>query len=255
MLEEWKDISGFEGQYQVSNLGRVRSLDRWVRAVSGGCYKISGQLMRAADNGSGYLFVVMCKHSKYTQRLVHRLVAEAFIPNPENKRTVNHKDGNRQNNYVDNLEWATSSENNKHAYKLGLRTWSEDSKRRVGAASKAREGKAVRCITTGEVFHSMSDAEKAYGLGASVVSSSIYRNLPTLNGYQFELVDASDAIRPIVTKVDGRRIRIKVQCLETGEIYTSATSAAKAYDIDPTSVLNSIANSKTVKGYTFIRLN
>jgi len=120
-LEEWRDIKGFEGHYQVSNLGNVRSLDRQIR-IKGKHQKFrksKGVNLVKTPDWDGYLNVGLCLNGKVTRRTVHRLVAMAFIPNPENKATVNHKDSNRANNKLLNLEWATISENAKHGYRFG----------------------------------------------------------------------------------------------------------------------------------------
>lgn len=95
--EIWKDITGYEGLYQVSNIGMVRSLN----------YRRTGrvQLLKLYKDRGGYLNVVLCKDGKEKRNLVHRLVAEAFIPNPDNLPQVNHKDENPSNNRVENLEW------------------------------------------------------------------------------------------------------------------------------------------------------
>lgn len=107
MAEKWVDIPGYEGLYQVSDCGRIAR----------------GQRIKIphTDRG-GYLTVWLSKDSKQKNYKVHRLVAQAFIPNPEGKRTVNHIDGNKQNNNLFNLEWATHSENINHANRTGLRT-------------------------------------------------------------------------------------------------------------------------------------
>lgn len=112
--EEWRDIKGFEGYYQVSNLGRVRSLDYWYEHIGRG-YVLhwelhKGRIMKMQKN-KGYNIVKLAKNSKQVTRQVHRLVAEAFIPNPDNLRVVNHKDENPANNNVDNLEWCTQNYN------------------------------------------------------------------------------------------------------------------------------------------------
>lgn len=129
MKEVWKDIKSYEGYYQVSNLGRVRSVNRIVIRGDGQREKRKGQLMKLRysnskkaleKNSNKRVSVILNKNGKKTCHLVHRLVAEAFIPNPENKETVNHIDGNTQNNSINNLEWATRSENVQHAYDNGL---------------------------------------------------------------------------------------------------------------------------------------
>lgn len=118
--EEWRDVSGYEGLYQVSNLGRVRSLDRWRKNGSGE-YKQKGRILNQGDTTTGYKQIVLNKDKKRKTLKVHRLVAIAFIPNPENKPNVNHIDGNPHNNKVENLEWCTQSENVQHAYDTGLK--------------------------------------------------------------------------------------------------------------------------------------
>ena len=106
MEELWKDIDGYEGLYQVSNLGNVKSLN----------YNRTGKerILKPGNNGLGYLNVLLCKNGKTKTFKIHRLVANAFIPNPYNKPEVNHKDENKTNNCVDNLEWMTSKENNNY---------------------------------------------------------------------------------------------------------------------------------------------
>lgn len=120
MEEMWKDIEGYEGFYQVSNLGNVRSLDRYVKNRMSNKNIKRGKILKSCINKHGYLAVHLIKETKGQTKTVHRLVANAFIPNPENKPEVNHIDGNKQNNILENLEWVTSSENTLHAIKTGL---------------------------------------------------------------------------------------------------------------------------------------
>lgn len=108
MEEIWKDVVGFEGLYLVSNLGKVRSLVRGTKLID----KSEG--IMAKTKHKGYEYVNIWKDGKCKKGIVHRLVAQAFIPNPENKPCVNHKDFNRSNNSVENLEWVTYRENIRH---------------------------------------------------------------------------------------------------------------------------------------------
>lgn len=114
MCEIWKPIKGFS-HYEVSNKGRIRS-KKFDNAHK-------GTILKFSICGSGYYKATLCEDKKHYQIMIHKIVAQTFIPNPENKRTVNHIDGNKLNNNVENLEWSTYSENLKHAYKNGLNYW------------------------------------------------------------------------------------------------------------------------------------
>ena len=116
-MEQWKDVVGFEGLYQVSDHGRVRTLPKKVATG-----RVQPQrIMKLQQTRKGYIVVPLCKETNRYSRQVHRLVAEAFIPNPDNKTTVNHKNNIKSDNRVTNLEWATLSENLKHAFDNGYR--------------------------------------------------------------------------------------------------------------------------------------
>jgi hypothetical protein len=115
-MVKWKNVVGYEGYYQVSDSGKVRSLTRYDRV---GRLKI-GVIKRTVIQNSGYKIVNLKVDGKQNNHLVHRLVATAFVSNPENKKFINHIDGNKLNNEVSNLEWCTRSENMKHANEIGL---------------------------------------------------------------------------------------------------------------------------------------
>lgn len=123
--EVWKDIEGYEGLYQVSTCGNIKSLPK-VRRNGTGTYIQKERLLKPSNTSTGYKKVELCKDGKRKSFKVHRLVAIAFIPNPDNKPEVNHIDGNKINNNIDNLEWVTSSENSVHAYETGLNSNKKD---------------------------------------------------------------------------------------------------------------------------------
>ena len=114
-----KPIESFETLYEIDDLGNVYSLPK-KRPTPTTIYYTKERMLKPYVSEKGYLLVDLRGHEKRTIKTVHRLVAEAFIPNPENKPQVNHIDGNKQNNCVDNLEWCTNSENQIHAFKSGL---------------------------------------------------------------------------------------------------------------------------------------
>lgn len=116
--EYWKPVVGYEGLYEVSNWGRVKSLDRLIEHYPSGKSLRKGVFKKLFDDGHGYKQVVLCKDGKLKTHKVHRLVAEAFLPNPNNYPCVNHKDENRLNNNVNNLEWCTYTYNNNYGTRL-----------------------------------------------------------------------------------------------------------------------------------------
>lgn len=114
--EEWRDIKGYEGHYQISNYGRVKS-----------SYMGKVKIVKPDLSTVGYLGIGLYKKGTYRRAKIHRLVAEAFILNPENKKTVDHIFNNKFDNYFENLRWATQAENNQYAYDTGAKKTGEES--------------------------------------------------------------------------------------------------------------------------------
>ena len=125
MEEIWKDIPEWEGFYQASTFGRVRSVDRVLITQNSHGFlsprKHKGEIISPNTNNRGYLYLCLCKDNNHHWfAKVHRLIAMTFLPNPNHLSDVNHKDGNKLNNKVENLEWCSHSENQKHALRTGL---------------------------------------------------------------------------------------------------------------------------------------
>lgn len=179
----WKTISGYEGYYEVSDAGIVRSIDRIIPDAQTGTKHIRGRIMKLTENknkdrgGSGYYVVNLRKHHTSCVVPVHRLVAEAFLPNDLNLPTVNHKDGNKHNNNVSNLEWATYSENNLHALTHGLR-----SPRGNVILQKTLDGKLVA------TYRSACEASRQTGIGRGIISHCLNHRVLTAGGYLWQKV-------------------------------------------------------------------
>ena len=120
MSEEWVTIPGYNGTYEVSVSGKVRSKDREIRLLDGRIRHWKGKLLSPKQNGKGYVFYTLSKDGVPKTHYVHRLLAIAFISNEGNKGYVNHCDGNPRNNDLSNLEWVSHAENVSHAYDTGL---------------------------------------------------------------------------------------------------------------------------------------
>lgn len=154
MNEVWKDIKGYEGSYQVSSIGRVRSLDRIITHMNMGVIRkhlFKGKILKPLLEHDGYLYLFLYKKGSYRKKFsIHRLVCETFISNPNNYPIINHKDEDKTNNAVENLEWCdysyNNTYNNKHI-KIGLkrRGWKPTNEMRLkmSIAAKNRKKKGI----------------------------------------------------------------------------------------------------------------
>ena len=183
--EIWKDIKDFEGIYQVSNKGRIKSLERTVTGKLNSIRTLPEKFITPTDNGKGYMVVALYKDDKRHFKKMHRLVAEAFIPNPDNKPEVNHIDGNKKNNTVENLEWNTTKENCEHRQKTGL-----------GNTENARKSrmKPIECydINTGKIistYDCAASAARALGCKNDAISRVVRGDRSSYKGMGFRLID------------------------------------------------------------------
>lgn len=237
--EEWRDIVGYEGAYQVSNLGRVKSLTR----IASDGRRLPGRLL--TPTGSRYKSVALHRSNKISNKLVHRMVAEAFIPNPDNLPEVNHKDSNTANNHVENLEWVSASTNHQHS---------------VSNRKKHSYRVKVKCLETGEIFHSISAAGRSVDADATQIIESIEAGR-CCKGFTFVYADnlpedPESYLKNAHNRYQNYHYRPKmsnaraVRCKETGEVFDSIAAAARHCNCDTSTISNRIAENRTVNGVT-----
>lgn len=189
-MEVWKDISGYEGMYQVSNQGRVKSLARLTHFKNGKKPRQEKErVLKPVKHQKGYLKAQLRKNDKLKSYFIHRLVAEAFIPNPLGKEQVNHKDGDKSNNFTDNLEWTTQSENLKHSYHV-LGSHKNAIKAMKEPRIKAKSIPVVVYDTEGNFikeYPSQASAARDLGVSSGNINNVVKRrpHYHSLNGYVF----------------------------------------------------------------------
>ena len=176
-MEIWKDVLGYEGYYQISNLGNIKSVDRYIKSRSGNLFLRKGKPMFPAQNGNGYLHVILNKNNKPKNHRIHRMVALVFLPAQEHRTDVNHIDGNKLNNRVDNLEWTTHKENCDHSMNV---LGNDLSGHGVKATSKTIK---LKDKETNEIIECKSYAEAARKLGIShqVISKYLNKDKKAIN--------------------------------------------------------------------------
>lgn len=191
-MEVWKDIKGFEGLYQISNYGNIKSLERTFEYKGKNQFgefktikKYKEKIIKQSINGSGYYQVCLHKNCKKKNMLVHRLIAEAFIPNPDNKPTINHIDGNTLNNSLDNLEWATMLEQQIHrVYYLGHKSVISDKCREKQIQLHKR--KVIR--SDGIIFDSIKEAANGNENYRKQINKCVRGHQKTAGGYSWQYV-------------------------------------------------------------------
>lgn len=219
MEEEWRPIKGYEGLYEVSNMGRVKSL-----------YTSQSIILKQSMSTNGYIKVNLSKDGTRNTKWVHRLVATAFIRNPNNYEVVNHKDCNKKNNTVDNLEWCTSSYNTKHAYLNGL-------------INMDAQRKSVILYKRYGEYKSITEASEALGVSKCGLSHAIHKNRPI---YDFIGVIKKDA--PIRHGIPTNIYNDKLVFLGQAP---SVSAAARIAKVNPGTVANCCRRKVFSKGYTF----
>jgi hypothetical protein len=188
MEENWKDIKGYEGLYTININGQIKSVGRKVKHRSG--FKtIPDRIMSIANNTSGYKSISLCKNGIGKSYQLHRLVAIAFIPNPNNKPQVNHIDGNKQNNNINNLEWVSAKENSQHSYDNGLSIapwlgkFGKDNKDSKPINQLTKEGVFIR------TFNGIAEASRITGISKSFLSDTCRKKHEYAKNYKWEFAN------------------------------------------------------------------
>ena len=165
-MEVWKDVVGYEGLYQISSCGEVKSLDKEINLSNGGAYIKPGKMLLKHEDKDGYLTVTLYRNRMPKTLKIHRLVALAFLENPNNLLQVNHKDENKKNNHVDNLEWCDCKYNNLYgtrgkrisASRMGIgkgKKLSDETRKKMSETHKKILGRPVSAETRSKISESL----------------------------------------------------------------------------------------------------
>ena len=190
MIEEWRDIKNYEGVYQISSLGRIRSLDRYVDD-KGHKRFVKGKILKPSKHKNNYEYVVLYDRK---HRMIHRLVAETFIDNIDNKRTVNHINGNKSDNRVINLEWCTHKENINKAWDLGLYKISDLQRQKGKERGKNNCKKIIQMDLQNnviKVWDSLTEASKTLNISLGTIGNCArgLNSYKTAGGYKWRYAD------------------------------------------------------------------
>ena len=241
MEEEWKDIKGYEGYYKISNLGRVKSLYRVVRKKNGCTMTVYPRILRSVVNSNGYLDVSLLKDAHSKTFLVHILVATAFLPNPNNFPVFHHRDGNKTNCHVDNLQWCSYSYNTKHAYDY-------EGHKHAMMGKTGKDNKLSRVIgqynidgTFVSKFNSLADVERELGFREGHISRCAIGQKKTAYGFVWKFLSEAHFHYGIEQIKNGRVI-----CR-----YSTIQEATIAVGLKSLSSISAVVNGhkKTAAGY------
>lgn len=178
----WKDIVGYEGLYQISDTGIAKSCARLIITKKGWGKPVPEKIKNHYKSTTGYWFVDLYKNNVSNKHAVHRLLGIAFIPNPDNKPQINHKNGNRLDFSLPNLEWCTASENIKHCYaELGRKSAF------LGRCGSLHSGSIkIICVETGIEYCSIKEAAKQLKIGKGMIGRVVSGKRTHTHGYTFK---------------------------------------------------------------------
>ena len=180
-IEIWKDIKGYEGFYQVSDCGRIKSLARDIYYQNGIVHRTKEKILVPVLDKDGYQYVNLSKNGKRKVMTIHRLVAMAFIPNPENKSQINHKNEVKTNNVVENLEWCEAGYN----INYGTRTSRAIQNRRSYKLGDNPSAKPVFCVELNKKFDCAKSAQEELGIDRSCVGRVCRGEQKTAGGFHW----------------------------------------------------------------------
>ena len=257
MDEKWRPVVGYEGLYEISNLGRVKSVERTMpytfRTKSGELrdshYHVSEKILKQGRRIDGYADVSLSRNGVTILHCVHRLLAEAWVPNPNHYKYVNHIDLDKTNNSLNNLEWISNSGNVNHA----VERYSNP------------QSIAIYCRETDQVYSSMGQCDRALGLTLGTTSNVIREGRPCK--YTLSLAtesEVSDAKLSIDAKCSwtfhqpkkGRLHPVrKIKCIDIDTVFDTLCAASKATGCSQDAIRASIRNKVSCKGLTFYYLD
>ena len=187
-MEVWKDIPEYNGLYQVSNLGNVKRKQKtYFCGTNNGTKRVLEERLIVGEQVKGYRRVALWDNKKYKRVFVHRLVAQAFIPNPENKPQIDHIDGNPLNNKVDNLRWATAKENMNNPISIKRKSIAAKGNHMTGRfGALHHNSKKVKCVETGTVYGGIAEAGRQTGI--KHISNVCCGARKTAGGYHWQYV-------------------------------------------------------------------
>lgn len=234
MKEIWKDIKGYEGLYQVSNLGFVKSFDRFV---SNGIKR--GKILRNKVNDSGYVVIILVGYdNKKKSHYLHRIVAETFIPNPQNLPVINHKDENKLNNHVSNLEWCTQKENINYGSSIKRRI--ENQSYRVSQYSLSGDFIAS--------YSSAHEIEDKLGYNYQSIQNCCRHEYNQSYGYIWRYFD-DPAIKPKTNHPTARSVAAYADNNKLVKVYDCIADAAKEHKINRNTLSRCCKNETFYKGF------